>query len=584
MITRFPSVSLLTVQASDDDYKTTDISSGGTHPQQVEPSPFGASIRRSIRQQVGNVDVSALPPPRQQRILEAAKRMAVSSTAAAPTAATAVSVDGRTPVSQKEAATPSIPVGGTGGSGDSLTASVQMPLPIRDVSGAVGAGGGGLAVAGSLLSELKKGVVEKATQGIGSKLWAAAQNTQGSPWQQQQQQPNDGASLAPSVSQRMTASRSATSLPEFAARWGRASGGGGGPAFSGVDPRSTESAPARTGSAMSDLRSISPSLNASFAPAVDAFAAALATNTADSAVALVGGGYGRTGNSLPSAVSRTALIQLSDLEPEWGVSPESHAERESPDGPVTDSGADTDQNNNVNLVVSAGQEQANDEDHTSRRRGIPVTASAARSGGVRRQRPSAAVAGAKLPQRPDDTYELVFENRVLGLQIQKGPEDLNVTVSGREGYTGPAARSGFLFAPVLNTVQTRTPEIGDILEYYNGRSTTGMSPDAVARELATCERPLTLVFRSAPRPGPEMFSALEPFESSEESEEEWSFDAGDEVESIGGGVAEGNEIFQSSAGAGSGGGTTCAAEQGVVLRGGGPWRETVTNTPQWGLS
>lgn len=581
MITRFPSVSLPTIQASDDDYKTTDISSGGTQPQQ-EPSPFGASIRRSIRQQVGNVDVPALPPPRQQRILEAAKRMAAAPAAAAPTAAPtaapAASADSRTTVSQREAATSSTPGGSTSDSGDSLTPLVQMPSPIRDVSG-----GAGLAVAGSLLSELKKGMVEKATQGIGSKLWAAAQNAQGSPWQPHQQQPNDGPSLAPSVSQRMTASRSATSLPDFAARWGLASGGGG-PASSGLEPRSTESVPARTGSAMSDLRSISPSLSSSFAPAVDAVTAALSTNSADSTAPLVDGGYGRTGDSLPSAVSRTALIQLSDLEPEAGVPPESHGEQQSPDGPVTDSGADTDQKNNVQPVVLPGQDNAKDEDHTRRRRGAPVTGSTTRSGGVRRRRPSAAVTGTKLPQRPDDTYELVFENRVLGLQIQKGPDDLNVTVSGREGYTGPATRSGFLFGPVLNTVQTRTPEIGDILEYYNGRSTTGMSPDAVARELATCERPLTLVFRSAPRPGSEVFPASEPDESSEESEEEWSFDAGDEADSTGGGVAEGNGIFQGSAGASGGGGTTCAAEQGVVIRGGGPWRETVTNTPQWGLS
>lgn len=480
---------------------------------------------------------------------------------------------------------PAIASNGGGGGRDSLAASISLPIPPigggggggvgNPALGSGGAPGGGLAVAGLLLSGLGKGMVEKATQGvIGRKLWVAGSSVASGATAAGFGGSNSGGGAVSSESSppRMRASRSAASLPDYAqlaVRWGLASGGNGSGGVS-VDPRSMEGAKRGGGSPSP------PSMLESFTPA--AAAAGVMNNAAPVARLpvgyggiVIGGGVGGGGGGgmPPTAVPRRALIQLSDLELD-----------EACGGGVEKGSADS-----VDCMFSAGsanmlQPMNRDAYNNKNNNGDanPVSLGGERRFGEEVQQTS------KLPRRPDETYELVFESRVLGLQIHEGPDDRNVTVSGREGYTGPAQSGSFLPRPSGGSAKgpILRPEIGDILEYYNGCSTEGMSPDLLARELATCERPLKLGFRSA-RPalsttaGHTDSPIFKSNEFTEESEEEGSL--------CGGYDGAGTSSGPCGGGGSGGGGRTCAAAQGGMMGGGeGLWREAMRSTPQWGLS
>lgn len=93
-----------------------------------------------------------------------------------------------------------------------------------------------------------------------------------------------------------------------------------------------------------------------------------------------------------------------------------------------------------------------------------------------------------LPPRPEDEYELLFISRVIGLQFKELAGSGGVVVQGRNGYVGPS--------PTGVPGERLHPEIGDVLESYNGVSARGKSAEVVAREIAQCGRPLRLGFRS----------------------------------------------------------------------------------------
>lgn len=94
-----------------------------------------------------------------------------------------------------------------------------------------------------------------------------------------------------------------------------------------------------------------------------------------------------------------------------------------------------------------------------------------------------------LPPRPEDEYELLFTSRVIGLQFKELAGSGGVVVQGRNGYVGPS--------PTGVPGERLHPEIGDVLESYNGVSARGKSAEVVAGEIAQCGRPLRLGFRSS---------------------------------------------------------------------------------------
>lgn len=102
---------------------------------------------------------------------------------------------------------------------------------------------------------------------------------------------------------------------------------------------------------------------------------------------------------------------------------------------------------------------------------------------------AAAESRTALPPRPDDEYELLFTSRVIGLQFKELTGSVGVVVQGRNGYVGPS--------PTGVPGERLHPEIGDVLESYNGVSARGKSADVVAGEIAQCGRPLRLGFRSS---------------------------------------------------------------------------------------
>lgn len=348
-----------------------------------------------------------LPPSRHLRILEAAKH----------------------------ASSKNVPTTADAGLGPGVSATPPF------VPGLHGAGGAtGMGMAGILLG-LRKGMVDKAAQEMGKKLGL---------WQ-------EGASVGslasltaaatgpqtPVTSPRSSTAANAAALTDSPVRWGSSHG----------------SASDADEGAAANVAAVPTFVGHPSSPYTPSgVAAGVASDDAKSAA-----GVGGAGGRLPrvsSVGSRTALIQLSDLELAEPC------------------------RTRVNAVMSTGGE--------SRRR--------ERQSGVARRRLSA------LPPRPDDQYELLFTSQVIGLRFgQLDGERGGVFVQERRScYVGPT--------PTGVPGEKLFPEVGDILESYNGVSAHGKSADVVARELAGCGRPLRLGFCAPP--------VLMPQEEEELEEEE----------------------------------------------------------------
>lgn len=188
-----------------------------------------------------------------------------------------------------------------------------------------------------------------------------------------------------------------------------------------------------------------------------------------------------------------------------------------------------------------------------------------------------------LPPRPEDEYELVFTSRVIGLQFCATPGNQSVVVQGRKGYMG-AAPSGV-------PGERSSPDIGDVLESYNGVPARGKSVEVVGREIAACGRPLRLGFRSTrtrtrPPAIAGMVAAAAFAESEGESEgDDWAFrDTPDSS------VEKAELKVSGDGGVGIAPVNSCGVAQGVVdasMRmhsGEGAWRELMSVTPAWARS
>lgn len=356
-----------------------------------------------------------LPPSRHLRILEAAKH---ASSKNVPTIADAGLDPG----------VPATPPFGPG------------------VHGAGGAAGMGMA---GILLGLRKGMVDKAAQEMGKKLGLWQEGTS----------VGSLASLTatatgpqtPVASPRSSTTANAAALTDSPVRWGSSHG-----SASDADDGAVANAVAAAAAAVPTFEGHPSS---PFAPC--GVAAGVASDDAKWAagVGVAGGGLPRV-SSVSSVGSRTALIQLSDLELAEPC------------------------RTRVNAVMSVGGE--------SRRRG--------RQSGASRRRLSA------LPPRPDDQYELLFTSQVIGLRFgQLDGERGGVFVQERRScYVGPT--------PTGVPGEKLFPEVGDILDSFNGVSAHGKSADVVARELAGCGRPLRLGFCAPP--------VLMPQEEEEFEEEE----------------------------------------------------------------
>lgn len=218
-----------------------------------------------------------------------------------------------------------------------------------------------------------------------------------------------------------------------------------------------------------------------------------AVSEADSGASLgtiIGGGALRRIGSVGS--SRTALIQLSDLElaESYGtqvVSSEAAASELSSLSPLRSGGVEGDDAGGLNSGATsdrAGASRIEGGQKLNRRNGgrsLPSLALASVSS-FAQSRPA-------LPPRPQDSYELVFTSRVIGLQFKELENSRGVFVEGRNGYVGPTTTNSL-------PGERSCPDIGDILESYNGVSARGKSAEVVCGELAKCGRPLRLGFRS----------------------------------------------------------------------------------------
>lgn len=584
-----------TVQISDEECLVEDVAEGGLRrvakgvsgvaalSSHDRPNSFRAEIRRTIRRRAGQGEVASLPPPRHERILQAAKRLPSNlKTTAQPTA------------------TPRVSSEGVGGGLVASALSMSTPSP-ETCSAGGGATGGGLSVAGLLLSGIGKGMVEKATQGMMGKklgLWPGAGGGPGflsgsggnfggqtatQAWQQSQQL--DGPSSLPSAAR----PRSTTSLPDYAqlaARWGLATGTGStaAGAASGVSVHARES-------------SVSLPLTGQVAPATGG-GVAPGWQVAEADAAGAGVVVPPCG-SMSTAVSRTALIQLSDLElaePCGNRAYTMFGNSTVHPGDSCGNRLASRSEDNVDTAAAAGERAwgnagAGDGKGIGDERrytidGSTITKQLWRQMQQRQQHvhhPPKCLEG--------ERYELVFNSQKIGLRFCSYPDETAVIVAGLDGYTGPS-RSAFVGGEQQR--ERLRPDIGDVLESYNGCSTAGKALAVVARELAACDRPLTLGFRSsvvATANKPPAGRAVSESESEAESDEtEWSFGG-----KFGGGHqscwGEGLGLFdgldgasadsRESGGGPNGRGISCAAAQGgMVFDGRSLWRDAVAIAPQ----
>lgn len=308
-------------------------------------------------------------------------------------------------------------------------------------------------MAAGLFLGLRKGMVDKAAQEMGKKLllWPGNMPSVSSfgsiaAGAIVQQHPH-----TPVGSPRSATASFSAALTDSPVRWTSSSSHGSnvsaaaGPSGPGMAGESDDSASAQTATPSSSSNSQQQPMQSTAAAAAGAKQGAVGS-----------GGGGSASAVLPraaSALSRTALIQLSDLElAEPCVTRIAGAAKglNCPDAGLGGTGA-------VTPVDEENGEMA------SKRR--------------------------FLPPRPVDEYELLFTTRVIGLQFKELPDSKVVYVHGKDGFVGPTP-SGF-------PGEKLSPDIGDVLESYNGVSAHGKSADVVARELGQCGRPLRLGFRSA---------------------------------------------------------------------------------------
>lgn len=312
-----------------------------------------------------------------------------------------------------------------------------------------------------------------------------------------------------------------------------------------------------------------------------------------------------TGARLPHVVSRTALIQLSDLELAEPCEDGSSrctsiaaARKGSSDG-EEEQGEDTktativrdDLEGEASSAAGAGAGVTGGW-RSSKRLSTSSTSSMSMSTSIS--------SSCLLPPRPDDDYELVFTSRVIGLQFTASANNQSVLVQGHDGYAGPTG--GGLSSGALSGGKTR-PAVGDILDSYNGISAQGKSWDVVRRELAACGRPLRLGFRlPAPRVGVAEFAGIEsssghggqqdPTEQQGEEgeEEEWSFGSQDfdgVTEKSEGGIGVGGGLGSTGVSGSSYGVTRGVIDSSMRMRtggtgSGGTWRAAgVTLAPAW---
>ena len=472
----------------------------------VISSPFRESVCRTIRKRAGPPQVPPLPPTRHGRTLTAVKRLRAFSDNN--------SAEATQQVQQQQQQQPEGTFGGGGGIDASGGGDGSGGLGAFAVGGG-GSGGGpssavaGLGVAGMFLG-LRKGMVDKAAQEMGKKLalWPGAgmpsvsslgslaagalsgatggsgsDNNSAIATAGHNNAAESGAGMGgvlhpqtPVGSPRSASASFSTALTDSPVRWDPPSRHG---STASTEPGS-DSAPVPVPAPEdreeeADDCSATPAKEPHYlAPASGVAASADVTSTLPAAVG--GGGLPRIG----SVPSRTALIQLSDLELAepcgrrivGGAVPASRGSTTTNGGDAHDGGGDS----GNNITSSSPQSSL------SAARSTSTSASAS----VAKRRLSL------LPPRPDDEYELVFTSRVIGLQFKELPDGTGVYVAGSDGYVGPApATTGVVPGERL------CPDNGDILESYNGISARGKAADVVAGELAQCGRPLRLGFRAA---------------------------------------------------------------------------------------
>lgn len=469
------------------------------------------SIRRRIRRRVGEADIPALPPPRQRRILEAVRKFTSN-------AGELGSAQGNHPPSSAS---------GVASTAESFAHPVSV-TPVQgggaSVAGAVAGNAPGFGMAGMILSGLGKGMVEKAAQGVGKHLalWpsgtsATAGDVTTSPGSPCAIQAMQGQMVRRSASPpRMSGSRSALSLADLtSSRRGLLT----------MSPRASDRR--NSTSATDSMTSKSAGIGMRSASS----ASSLATMAASPAVPAVSLRSSEPSvASLPNSVSRTALIQLADLE----------------------------------LAEPCGDAEVDGELPSAH----PVTASATADQTTRQQDTN----GGQLPPRPAEAFELVFKTRVVGLQFCASSDNQAVVVQGLRGYTGAAA-SGV-------PGERLRPEIGDVLVSYNGVSARGKSAEVVACEIAACGRPLRLGFRSlAAVSAVETTRMLAMTKSGAESAvDDSAFCSSSDVLSAKGGVG------LSSPGIRMAPSSSCAVAQGTVdaslrVHGDASWREALSIAP-----
>ncbi|CAN0430156.1 unnamed protein product [Ectocarpus sp. 12 AP-2014] len=427
-------------------------------------SQFGEGVCRTIRKRVGPPRVPSLPPSRHRRTLAAVKNLN-SFHDATVLAATQLQQQQQ----QSEEAF------GSGGGGDDHRVGGFS----AEASGGGGGNGAtsaapavaGLAVAGMFLG-LNKGMVDKAAQEMGKKLalWPGAAGM--------------GGAAMTSVSS--LGSLAAGAITGVTSNSNAAGAGGGAGNYHPHTPLgSPRSASASVSAALTDspvrwdpssqhgstvstdlgLGEISGAESEACVnrgrQSLDAKAAAAAAGgggvgavAASALSAAVGGGLKRVGSS------RTALIQLSDLE----------------------------------LAEPCGRQigGGGNETGSSRPRSSATPPSSLSLAAAAAPPPSSSRKwrlSSVLPPRPDDEYELLFTTKVIGLQFRELLDGTGVCVAGSEGYVGPSPTTGV-------PGERLCPDNGDVLESYNGVSARGKPADVVARELAQCGRPLRLGFRS----------------------------------------------------------------------------------------
>eukprot|EP00903_Cladosiphon_okamuranus_P006355 g6225.t1 len=476
-------------------------------------SPFRESVCRTIRKRVGPPGVPPLPPTRHHRTLTAVKRLRSSS-------------DDPAKATQQQLQQPEGIFGGGlddssssgGGGGGGEVGLGTFPVGAGGGSGASSAVAG-LGVAGMFLG-LRKGMVDKAAQGMGKTLalWPAAGMSSVSSLGSLAAGAMSGATggstndVSPGInnvaeisgggmggglsfqpqtpvgSPRSASASFSTALTDSPVRWDPPSRHG---STTSTDP-SSDSAPTPITATGGKDGVAENHLTSAKKPLHSVPASGVATADATAALTVGGGGLPR----VSSASSRTALIQLSDLERAEPCG-RRIVDGIPPSGGTVTKGGDSDGNNN----------------HSSRRTSIASSMSSSSSSSLSLRAASTSTPAIKqrrllplLPPRPDDEYELVFTSRFIGLQFKELPDGTGVYVAGSDGYVGPAPTTGV-------PGERLCPDNGDILESYNGITARGKAADVVARELALCGRPLRLGFLAAR-------AEVIPEESDEEEEDE----------------------------------------------------------------